>query len=118
AAVAEQRLDLLGGRVGGDVEVLGLAADQQVAHGAAHQAGGESRVAESVEHAHGIGADVLARDVVALARDHLECHGRGGWGWRVLDGHLGGLAAVREALPFGRSAPYTSKPTCSLRLEA
>ena len=32
---AEQRLDLLGRRVGRDVEVLGLDAEQQVAHGAA-----------------------------------------------------------------------------------
>jgi hypothetical protein len=37
AQVAEQRLDLLGRRVGGDVEILRMAADQQVAHGAADQ---------------------------------------------------------------------------------
>src|SRR5690606_1371461 len=118
AAVAEQRLDLLRGGVGGDVEVLGAAAHQQVAHGPAHQVGAEAGIAEAVEHPERILADVLARDVVPVARDHLQFDRHGGWGGRVWYGHLGGLAAVRDTLPCGRAAPYTSKPTCSLRLEA
>ncbi len=39
ARAPEQRLHLLGRGVGGDVEVLGLDAEQQVAHGAADDIG-------------------------------------------------------------------------------
>ena len=44
AAVAEQALDLLGRRVGGDVEILRMAAEQQIAHGAADQECRHSRI--------------------------------------------------------------------------
>ncbi len=43
AAVAEQPLHLLGQRIGGDVEILRLDADQQVAHAAADQKCHEAR---------------------------------------------------------------------------
>jgi hypothetical protein len=44
---AEQRLDLLGPGVGGDVEILGLDAEQHVAHRAAHHV---ARMAALGEH--------------------------------------------------------------------
>ncbi|MNV16331.1 hypothetical protein D3C71_1070870 [compost metagenome] len=72
AAVAEQRLDLLGRGIGGHVEVLGVAADQQVAHGASHQVAGEPGITQPVQHAQGVGADVLAGDGVLVTRNHAQ----------------------------------------------
>ena len=43
---AEERLDLLRARVGGDVEVLRLDAEQQVAHRAADDVGVEAGLAQ------------------------------------------------------------------------
>ena len=60
AAVAEQALDLLRGGAGGHVEILGRAADQQVAHSATHQECAETCFAQSIQHAQGIRAHLLA----------------------------------------------------------
>ena len=65
---AEQRLDLLGARVGGDVEVLGRDAEQQVAHRAADHVGGVARVAQHVAHLERAVADGVARDAVLGSR--------------------------------------------------
>src|SRR3546814_6539307 len=69
AAVAEQVLDLFRRGAGGDVEVLGMAADHQVAHGAADQEGLVAAFAQAVEHAQRIGTDVLARNRMLVPRD-------------------------------------------------
>jgi Asp-tRNA(Asn)/Glu-tRNA(Gln) amidotransferase A subunit family amidase len=79
-AIAEQRLDLLGRGVGGDVEVLRMPADQQVAHGAADEEGAEAAFAQAIEHAQRVGADVLARDHVRIARNRARMHLRDGGG--------------------------------------
>jgi hypothetical protein len=85
-AVAEQRLHLLGRGVGGHVEILGVAADQQVAHRATHQVALETAFAQPVEHAQGVGADVLAGYAVLGARDGQELVGDG-------DARIQGLGA-------------------------
>ncbi len=71
-AVAEQLLDLLGSGVRGHVEVLGVPAHQQVAYRAAHQVAGEATIAQAVQHAQRIGADVLAGNGVLVARDDAQ----------------------------------------------
>jgi hypothetical protein len=55
-----------------------MSADQQVAHCATHQVAGESRIAQSVQHAQRVGTDVLARDVVLVARNDAQGNGRNG----------------------------------------
>ncbi len=49
-AVSEQLLDLLRSRVGGDVEILRLAAYQQVAHGATDQEGAVAGFLEAIKY--------------------------------------------------------------------
>ena len=61
-AVTEQLLDLVRMRVGGDVEVLRMQSEQQVAHGAADQEGLVARFLESVEDLQGVRGDVGPRD--------------------------------------------------------
>ncbi|MCW0422840.1 hypothetical protein NB713_000783 [Xanthomonas sacchari] len=102
ATVAEQLLDLLGGGVGGDVEILGLDLDQQVADRAADQVGAEAGLAQPVQHAQGVGADVLARDGVLIARDRTQGEWR--WNWRIDDGASVSGCGIAE----GRRDPYTS----------
>ncbi len=75
-AVAEQLADLLGRGVGRHVEVLGTSTDQQVAYRAPDQVGAIATLAQAVEHAQRVVADVLAGDVVLLARDDPQ-HGFG-----------------------------------------
>ncbi|KAG1253769.1 hypothetical protein G6F65_017320 [Rhizopus arrhizus] len=72
AAVAEQLLDLFGRGVGGHVEILGLAIDQQVTHRAADKVGAEAGIAQAIKHAQGVRADVLAGDRVLVARDDAQ----------------------------------------------
>ncbi len=72
AAVAEQRLDLFRGGIGGHVEVLGIASDQQVAHGAPYKVASEPGITQPVQHAQRVGADVLAGDGVLVARNHAQ----------------------------------------------
>ncbi len=69
-AIAEQLLDLVGMRAGGDVEVLGMQAEQQVAHRAADEESLEAGVPQPVQHLQRVGRDVRARDRVLVARDH------------------------------------------------
>jgi hypothetical protein len=93
AAVAEQLLDLLGRGVGGHVEILGLEPGQQVAYGAAHQAGAVAGLVQPVQHAHGIGRDAPTRDRVLVARDDPQRRRNGGVvgrhsAWQFLDGLL------------------------------
>ena len=78
AAVAEQGLDLFRGGVGGHVEILRMAADQQVAHRAPDEIAGEAGIAQPVQDAQCIGTDVPAREGVLVARD--DAQGDGGWG--------------------------------------
>ena len=63
-AVAEELLDLLGVGRGADVEVLGPALEQQVAHPAPDQVGHVPVVLQTVENLEGVLVDVLAGDVV------------------------------------------------------
>ncbi len=72
AAVAEQLLDLFGRGVGSHVEILGAAIDQQIAHGAADKVGAEAGIAQAVQHAQSVRADVLAGDRVLVARDDAQ----------------------------------------------
>ena len=59
---------------GADVEVLRLAAEQQVAHAAAHQVGHEAVVLQAIEDLEGIGVDVLAGDGVLGPRQDAGRH--------------------------------------------
>ena len=131
AAVAEQRLDLLRRGVGGDVEVLGFAADQQVAHRAAHQVGAEPGFAQAIQHPQCVGTHLLAGHTVDVARNHAQFRDDGEVGAFEL-GHALRLAETgrcqRQTQPFilasstrppamsGRSSNRLQQ--CSLRLEA
>jgi hypothetical protein len=92
AAVAELLAHLLGRRIGGDVEVLGMAADEDVAHRAADEECAEAGFAQPVQHTQRVRADLAARDVVRFARDdaRLDGLGRGVGIWM----HRSGVAAV------------------------
>ncbi len=70
----EQRFDLLGRGIGGDVEVFGLEAQQQVAHRAADDVGLETRLLQGLHGVAGVlrkaaGVDLVlgAGQVAALA---------------------------------------------------
>ncbi len=63
-AIAKDPAYFFGLGVGGDVEVLGLAPEQEVADPAAHQMGLKAGLAQAIQDLEGIGADVGARDVV------------------------------------------------------
>jgi hypothetical protein len=71
----EQRLHLLGTRVGGDVEILRLDAEQEVAHRAAHHVAREAGVAQHRADLGGGRGKALAREAVLFAR-----HPQGGFG--------------------------------------
>jgi len=79
---AEQRLHLLGGGIGGDVEVLGPAPDQQVAHRAANDVG---LVAGGLERADDLDRVVVDQRVVdaVLGGGHVDTlaqrHARSGF---------------------------------------
>ena len=76
-AVAEELLDLIGMRRRADVEILGPAAEQQIAHAAADEVGDVIGLAQPVEDLQGIGVDVAARERVLCARDDPGLdHGR------------------------------------------
>jgi len=67
-AVAEQLVNLFRAGVGGDVEVLRFAAEQQIPHPAADQTGAIAGLAQPVQDFNRVGADVGPRNV---------CSGRG-----------------------------------------
>ncbi len=115
AAVAELLAHLLGRGVGGHVEILGVAADQQVPHGAADQIGLETGVPQAVEHAQRVRADVLARDGVLVARDGSQSGGRRNSGGSMQKGSRGGPDGLPWAVPppiliryagFTKNAPF------------
>ncbi len=68
AAVAKQLLHLVRMRVGGDVEVLRMQAEQQVAHGAAHEKCLVASLFQPVQDLQRIRGDVGTRDRVLFAR--------------------------------------------------
>mgnify|MGYP000884841574 CR=1 FL=1 len=72
AAVAEELLDLFGRGAGGDVEILGLASEQQVAHRAAHQIRLEARLVEPIQHPQRARTDVLAGNGMKFTRDDAQ----------------------------------------------
>ena len=76
-AVAEQLLDLI--RVGrrADVEVLGTARQEQVAHAAADEIRDVIELTQAVENLQRVGVDVAARDRVLGARDDARLSHRG-----------------------------------------
>ena len=68
AAVTEQAAHLLGRRVGRDVEVLGVSAEQEVAHRAADQKRRIAGFVQAVQHAQSAIGDIAARNAVLRAR--------------------------------------------------
>ena len=62
----EQRLHLLGKRVGGDIEILGLDAEQKVAHGAADHESRKARFVQPAGYLQRTGADLMLPDRMVL----------------------------------------------------
>ncbi len=69
ARAAEVTAHFLGRGVGGDVEILGLGADQQVAHGAADDVGLVAVALQRFADAPATAADAVAGDAVVGDRD-------------------------------------------------
>src|SRR5690606_9891761 len=90
------------------VEILGAAADQQVADRATDQVGLVAALAQAIEDAQRAGADVLAGDGVLVARDRPQdrCNGRD------IVGHL--EKSTCAGCPVAACACYTSKPHTAL----
>ena len=105
AAIAEQRLDLLRGGVGGDIEILGLDPGQQVAHRTADQVAVETGLAQAVQHPQGALAHLLARDAVHVARDDAQ----------LGDGFDCGCGGFGHALRPCRVLPWTGGRVASGR---
>ena len=73
-AVGEDLLELLGGGVGGDVEVLGDEPEEQVAHAAAREVGDVAFAAQAVEHLEGVGIDLFPAKAVRFAGNDVRIH--------------------------------------------
>jgi hypothetical protein len=74
-AVPKELLDLVGMRRGADVEVLGLAAQQQVADAAAHEVGGVVPLVQPVQDPEGVRIDLAPSTLCRGARhDHGFAH--------------------------------------------
>jgi hypothetical protein len=69
AAVTKEAVDLVRGGVGGDVEVLGLAAQEQIPHPAPDHIGGVTVIVEPCQDLEDIGGHRRAGDGVLLAGD-------------------------------------------------
>jgi hypothetical protein len=69
AAIAKQPAHVIGARIGGDIEVLGLTPQKQIAHTATHHVGLEAGVLQPIQHFERVFADVASRDAVIRARD-------------------------------------------------
>jgi hypothetical protein len=70
-AVAEESLDLVRVRVGADIEIFGMATEQEVADAAADEVAGEVVLVQPIQHLQGVRVDLLAGDGVLRARhDH------------------------------------------------
>jgi hypothetical protein len=83
STVTEDAPDVLGVRIGGNVEILRLHVEQQVAHGAADEERLMARILEPVEHFQCGRRDVRARNRVFGARydRRLRRSGRDLVGW-------------------------------------
>ncbi len=68
AGVAEQVAHLLRMGRSGDVEILGLAREHQVAHATADQVGVEAGARQAIENLEDVGVDIAARDGMLGAR--------------------------------------------------
>jgi hypothetical protein len=66
--VAEQVAHLLRMGRSGDVEILGLAREHQVAHAASHQVGFVAGACQAIENLENVGVDIAARDGMLGAR--------------------------------------------------
>ena len=69
--VAKLGADLLGRGAGGNVEILGLYADQQVAHAAADQVGLVAGFLQTVHHAHRVAAELAAMQRMLARAEHF-----------------------------------------------
>jgi hypothetical protein len=58
--ISEESPDLLGTRVGADIEILRLPLQEQVADGAAHHVGLEATMMQPIQNLDGVEIDVLA----------------------------------------------------------
>ena len=67
---SKQRLDLLGGGIGGHVKVFGTQAQQQVSHRPAHDVGLEALVLQGMHHAQGALVHQPGIDAVFAGGDH------------------------------------------------
>ena len=65
-------MNVLRGGVRGDIKVLGVAAQQQVAHGAADQIGLVSLAAQTGHYLEGTVADVFAGYAVLIPGDDIQ----------------------------------------------
>ena len=72
AAIAKQRLDLLGSGIGSHVKILGLTAHQQVAHRPPHQIGRKAGLAQAVQHTQCALAHLFAGNVVRFTWNHVQ----------------------------------------------
>src|SRR3546814_302091 len=68
ARAPEQRTDLVGRRVRGNVEILGFQAYYQVTHGAAHDIGVEPFVTQDFTDFYGVAREVATVDSMLVAR--------------------------------------------------
>ena len=68
-AVAKELLDLVGMRGRPDVEILGTAPDEQIAHAAADQIGDVVELPQPIENLERVRIDVAPRDRVLSARN-------------------------------------------------
>ena len=68
--IAEQAAQLLGGRIGGYIEVFGALAQQQVADAAAHEIALKACVFQFSQDTQRVVGDVSARDRVVVAGDY------------------------------------------------
>ena len=77
STVGEELLDLLRRGIGGDVEVFGRPAKQQIAHTAADQIGLVAGLVQAIEHLQGVVTDLATRDgmLVSTENQALLCHG-------------------------------------------
>jgi hypothetical protein len=75
ARAPERAAYLLGRGTGGDVEILGLEPEQQVAHRAADDVGGEAFLLQGTDDPTCAGTDTVAGNAVFVARDDLRLCG-------------------------------------------
>ena len=117
ARIAKQRPDLIRQRIGGDVEILRMAPEHDVAHAAADQKRLVAGLLQAIEHAQGVAGDIGAGDVVVGAGNDARCRSR----WRAA-----GVISFKSSYPLEQSRATSiiprlfnaSRCRCSLRLEA